>query len=70
MACEYQSELLIYAPSLINCSYVPGDQAALIQLYGGPDGFVKRLDYLHDQNITYIGNEVSTTSFCGVVQLG
>lgn len=26
-------------------------------LYGGPDGFVRRLDYLHDQNITYIGNE-------------
>ncbi|KAJ4286409.1 hypothetical protein N0V90_013108 [Kalmusia sp. IMI 367209] len=40
-------------------SYVPGDQAALIQLYGGPEGFVKRLDFLHDQNITYIGNEPS-----------
>ncbi|KAK7189623.1 hypothetical protein DPSP01_013434 [Paraphaeosphaeria sporulosa] len=39
--------------------YVPGDQAALIDLYGGRDGFVKRLDYLHDQNITYIGNEPS-----------
>lgn len=39
-------------------SYVPGDQAGLISLYGGPTGFVKRLDYLHDQNITYIGNEV------------
>jgi len=43
---------------LTDDSYVPGDQAALIQLYGGPDEFVKRLDYLHDQNITYIGNEV------------
>jgi len=39
-------------------SYVPGDQAGLITLYGGPAGFVKRLDYLHDTNITYIGNEV------------
>ncbi|KAF2867809.1 glycosyl hydrolase family 92-domain-containing protein [Massariosphaeria phaeospora] len=39
--------------------YVPGDQAGLISLYGGPNGFVKRLDYLHDQNITYIGNEPS-----------
>jgi predicted alpha-1,2-mannosidase len=38
--------------------YVPGDQARLISLYGGPDKFVKRLDYLHDRNITYIGNEV------------
>jgi predicted alpha-1,2-mannosidase len=38
--------------------YVPGDQARLIALYGGPDSFVKRLNYLHDQNITYIGNEV------------
>ncbi|KAH5577723.1 hypothetical protein HBI26_135100 [Parastagonospora nodorum] len=39
--------------------YVPGDQAQLISLYGGPDNFVKRLNYLHDQNITYIGNEPS-----------
>ncbi len=26
-------------------------------MYGGPDAFVRRLDYLHDHNITYIGNE-------------
>lgn len=26
-------------------------------LYGGPSSFTRRLDYLHDQNITYIGNE-------------
>jgi putative alpha-1,2-mannosidase len=26
-------------------------------LYGGPAAFVRRLNYLHDQNITYIGNE-------------
>lgn len=31
--------------------------AALIPMLGGPASFVKRLDYLHDQNITYIGNE-------------
>lgn len=31
--------------------------AALIPMLGGPSSFVKRLDYLHDQNITYIGNE-------------
>jgi putative alpha-1,2-mannosidase len=28
-------------------------------LYGGPNEFVRRLDYLHDNNITYIGNEPS-----------
>ncbi|KAL0471695.1 alpha-1,2-mannosidase [Neurospora intermedia] len=39
--------------------YVPHDQATLISLYGGPDRFVDRLNYLHDQNITYIGNEPS-----------
>ncbi|KAI1753005.1 family 92 glycosyl hydrolase [Xylaria castorea] len=37
--------------------YVPHDQGSLVTLYGGPSNFVKRLDYLHDQNITYIGNE-------------
>ncbi|PSN70516.1 hypothetical protein BS50DRAFT_599078 [Corynespora cassiicola Philippines] len=39
--------------------YVPGDQAGLITLYGGPESFVNRLNYLHDTNITYIGNEPS-----------
>ena len=37
--------------------FVPHAQAELIALYGGPDSFVDRLDYLHDQDITYIGNE-------------
>ncbi|KAI1813662.1 family 92 glycosyl hydrolase [Poronia punctata] len=37
--------------------FVPHDQASLISLYGGPKNFVKRLDYLHDTKITYIGNE-------------
>ena len=36
---------------------MPHNQADLISLFGGPSQFVKRLDYLHDQNITYIGNE-------------
>jgi putative alpha-1,2-mannosidase len=31
--------------------------ATLIGLLGGPSQFVRRLDYLHDQQITYIGNE-------------
>ncbi len=38
-------------------SFVPHDQAALITTFGGPAAFIKRLDYLHDRNITYIGNE-------------
>ncbi|OAA66521.1 glycoside hydrolase family 92 protein [Niveomyces insectorum RCEF 264] len=37
--------------------FVPHDQATLIRLYGGDDAFVRRLDYMHDQGITYIGNE-------------
>ncbi|KAH6606104.1 glycosyl hydrolase 92 [Trichoderma cornu-damae] len=37
--------------------FVPHDQASLINLYGGPDAFVERLSYMHDQGITYIGNE-------------
>ncbi|OQD74732.1 hypothetical protein PENDEC_c009G02777 [Penicillium decumbens] len=37
--------------------FVPHDMAALISLLGGPSNFVRRLDYLHDQKITYIGNE-------------
>lgn len=39
--------------------YVPHDQARLISTMGGPATFVRRLDYLHDRNITYIGNEPS-----------
>lgn len=38
-------------------SFVPHDMAALIPLLGGASNFVKRLDYLHDKKITYIGNE-------------
>ena len=37
--------------------FVPHDMAHLVGLFGGRDAFVKRLDYLHDRNITYIGNE-------------
>ncbi|KAI1505174.1 putative alpha-1,2-mannosidase family protein [Biscogniauxia marginata] len=39
--------------------YVPHNQAELITLYGGPSQFVRRLDFLHDTKITYIGNEPS-----------
>ncbi|KAI0006755.1 glycoside hydrolase family 92 protein [Xylariaceae sp. FL0662B] len=37
--------------------FVPHNHGDLISLYGGPAEFVRRLDFLHDTNITYIGNE-------------
>ncbi|CAG8984009.1 hypothetical protein HYALB_00009018 [Hymenoscyphus albidus] len=39
--------------------FVPHDQASLIIVFGGPNEFVKRLDFMHDKQITYIGNEPS-----------
>lgn len=43
--------------NLFTNSFVPHDQATLIKTFGGPSAFVDRLNYLHDQKITYIGNE-------------
>lgn len=37
--------------------FVPHNQADLMTLYGGPDPFTRRLDFLHDNNITAIWNE-------------
>ncbi|KAF2805378.1 uncharacterized protein BDZ99DRAFT_541245 [Mytilinidion resinicola] len=37
--------------------FVPHDQSTLITTLSGPAAFVRRLDYLHNQNVTYIGNE-------------
>jgi putative alpha-1,2-mannosidase len=37
--------------------FVPHDQGSLIGSYGGPELFIKRLDYLHNKMITDIGNE-------------
>ncbi|KAJ5135750.1 CAZyme family GH92 [Penicillium bovifimosum] len=37
--------------------FVPHDMQSLINLLNGPEAFTTRLDYLHNQNITYIGNE-------------
>ncbi|KAF2103774.1 glycoside hydrolase family 92 protein [Rhizodiscina lignyota] len=37
--------------------FVPHDMGTLIKDLGGPSAFVRRLDYMHDRNITYIGNE-------------
>ncbi|GAB7348142.1 hypothetical protein MBLNU459_g6158t1 [Dothideomycetes sp. NU459] len=37
--------------------FVPGDMASLITALGGPQTFVRRLDYLHDSGLLYIGDE-------------
>lgn len=39
--------------------YVPHHNAQLISLLGGPDTFVRRLDYLHTSGLIDIGNEPS-----------
>ncbi|RDA88411.1 hypothetical protein CP532_5601 [Ophiocordyceps camponoti-leonardi (nom. inval.)] len=44
--------------------FVPHAQAELIKLCGGPDAYVRRLKYLHDNGIDQVGNEPSfLTSF-------
>lgn len=37
--------------------FVPHDMASLIHTMGGVDTFVKRLDYLHESGLLYIGDE-------------
>ncbi|KAF3009668.1 hypothetical protein E8E13_008166 [Curvularia kusanoi] len=37
--------------------FVPGDMSALIDTLGGSDEFVKRLDWLHESGILYVGDE-------------
>ena len=37
--------------------YVPGDMASLISTLGGTDTFIKRLDWLHESGILYVGDE-------------
>lgn len=39
--------------------YVPQDMATLVRTLGGPDTFVRRLDYLHTSGLLDIGNEPS-----------
>lgn len=39
--------------------FVPQDQAKLVSALGGPEDFVKRLDYLHESGLLDISNEVS-----------
>ena len=37
--------------------FAPGDHKTLIQILGGKDQFVKRLDFLHESGLLYIGDE-------------
>lgn len=37
--------------------FVPQDHASLISTLGGPETFVRRLDYLHESGLLYIGDE-------------
>ena len=37
--------------------FVPQDQASLITTLGGPEAFVRRLDFLHESGLLYIGDE-------------
>ncbi|KAF2468007.1 alpha-1,2-mannosidase-like protein [Lindgomyces ingoldianus] len=37
--------------------FVPGDMTTLIKTLGGPDQFVKRLNYFHESGLLYIGDE-------------
>jgi putative alpha-1,2-mannosidase len=39
--------------------YVPGDMASLVFTFGGPEKFVKRLDFLHESGLLYLGDEQS-----------
>jgi putative alpha-1,2-mannosidase len=36
---------------------IPGDMASLIKTSGGPQQFVRRLNYYHESRIAYIGDE-------------
>ncbi|KAI1845148.1 hypothetical protein JX266_008695 [Neoarthrinium moseri] len=38
-------------------TFAPHDMARLITTLGGPDAFVRRLDYLHESGLLYIGDE-------------
>ncbi|PVH83272.1 glycoside hydrolase family 92 protein [Cadophora sp. DSE1049] len=37
--------------------FVPQDMAALVTLLGGPDEFTKRLNFLHESGLLYMGDE-------------
>lgn len=37
--------------------YVPGDMASLISTLGGKETFIRRLDWLHESGILYVGDE-------------
>lgn len=48
-----------YFKGKLTSSFTPHDMSTLIALFGGPEQFTSRLDFVHDREITYIGNEPS-----------
>jgi putative alpha-1,2-mannosidase len=46
-----------FALTKLRYSYVPHDVASLINLLGGPQEFIRRLDYFHTSGLADIGNE-------------
>ncbi|KAJ8110418.1 hypothetical protein OPT61_g6734 [Boeremia exigua] len=47
------------APVWLYTLYAPGDMKSLISTLGGTDSFIKRLDWLHESGVLYLGNEPS-----------
>jgi len=47
--------------AVVGCTifFVPGDMASLISKMGGREDFVKRLDFLHESGLLYLGDEQS-----------
>lgn len=59
-SCYYDTSLDVYEGSpWLYSFYAPQSMSTLIQLMGGADNFVKRLEYYHESGIAYMGNEQS-----------
>lgn len=57
--CTSPSAQTPYIYLLTRLSFVPHDLSGLINLLGGPEEFINRLDFLHTSGLTNIGNEPS-----------
>ncbi|EGO54115.1 hypothetical protein NEUTE1DRAFT_87202 [Neurospora tetrasperma FGSC 2508] len=59
-SCYYDTALDVYEGSpWLYSFFAPQSMSTLIQLMGGSDTFVKRLEYYHESGIAYMGNEQS-----------
>ncbi|PGG99820.1 hypothetical protein GX51_06112 [Blastomyces parvus] len=48
---SYEGSMFMYT------FYVPQDMATLVDTLGGPDEYTRRLDYLHESGLLYMGDE-------------